>query len=153
MDANTKIYQLKSLLAELSAQQRMLKMHRKTVRFTGERQTIEVPMKAGGHKAKIEMVKVKLDPYTASMFFKQDGCMFINGSWGYYLACRPEWNCDAIFMNTGHMLNVLYMVYGILRNRRKTKKVQYFVDNEHIFENEWSCYKAVFDYFDDEKQQ
>lgn len=151
MDTTTKIYQLKSLIAKLAKNQIIIKQHRKTVKFTGERKTIELPLFLYPDK-KTELVKIELTAVNADQLTNSSSWMKINGK-NCVLASYPEWNCKGTFMSTGDLLNTLYMVYGILRNRRKTKKVQYFEDRKDIFEKGWSTFKPIFDYYDDELQK
>lgn len=127
METNSKIYQLKQIIKNAAEMQKIIKQHRKTVNFKGEkRQTIELyTFDWKGSSYQPRKVKVYLSPTTAQYL--------IQAPWGSWNAKDDKENVVTIsgvsfidapiaFSQTGSSLRCLNEAYALLRYERKTKK-------------------------------
>lgn len=132
----TKYQELKETIKANAELTRVLKNHRKTVRFSGERLkefTVHQVLEYYGDR-KYETVDkgfVKVDqeltPSIATKILAGQYCKHLdNGDFVYYRS--PS--ADNAY---------LYTIYGILRNERKTKKVKVWEDlvNSPEYEKHW----------------
>jgi hypothetical protein len=132
MNTNSKFYQLKQIIKNAAEMQKIIKQHRKTVNFKGEkRETIELYTFDWSREKSCyipKKVKVYLSPTTAQYL--------IQAPWNSWTAQDENGNSINIsgvsfidapiaFTQTGSSLRCLNEAYALLKYERKTKKNEY----------------------------
>jgi hypothetical protein len=172
--------EMKEIVKQMGAMQRMLKEHRKTVNFKGERQTVEFvtsksEYKNGKYVYTDQNVKIYLTPKNASQlltgaYFQPEG---INAAlWRipedkasddqfvYYVGLIPVPSLSKTegdimkFGSTTGMVANFNDAYALLRYERKTKKNDYLEKLREEVNN--GCHpgiKRIMDYFRDDAEK
>ena len=164
MDTNSKIYQLKQIVKDIAVLQRTIKNHRKTINFSGERETINLLTYAHERNPKTgkwEYVehdsKIYLTPHNANnLLINSCGwCTYDEKSNVKNIACVNIKSMGGIhFGTTSSMAHLLNLAYSILRYERKTKKNEYLENvKKDVEDGNWPFLKQIIDYFRDEKQE
>lgn len=172
--------EMKEIVKQMGAMQRMLKEHRKTVNFKGERQTVEFvtsksEYKNGKYVYTDQNVKIYLTPKNASQlltsaYFQPEG---INAAlWRipedkasddqfvYYVGLIPvpglsktEGDIMKFGSTTGMVAN-FNDAYALLRYERKTKKNDYLEKlREEVDKGCHPGIKRIMDYFRDDVEK
>lgn len=177
-DENHGLKEMKEIVKQMGAMQRMLKAHRKTVNFKGERQTIELvtnkhAVKNGKSVWTDQNTKIYLTPYNATQlltgaYFQPEGTNVEN--WGiskdkasdnrfiYYigLISVPSLSKDEEtmkFSSTTEMVANFNDAYALLRYERKTKKNEHLEKlREEVNNGRHPKVKRIMDYFRDEEK-
>lgn len=167
--------EMKEIMKQMGAMQRMLKAHRKTVNFKGERQTIELvtnkhAVKNGKSVWADQNTKIYLTPYNATQlltgaYFQPEGTNA--EKWGiskdkasdnrfiYYigLISVPSLFKDEETMKFGsttEMVSAFNDAYALLRYERKTKKNEHLEKlREEVDNGKRPGIKRIMDYFRD----
>lgn len=170
--------EMKEIVKQMGAMQRMLKAHRKTVNFKSERQTIELVTnkyvtKDGKRVGMDQSMKIYLTPYNAtqlltSAYFQPEGTNAER--WGiskdkasdnrfiYYigLISVPSLSKDEEtmkFSSTTEMVANFNDAYALLRYERKTKKNEHLEKLREEVDNGYHPgIKRIMDYFRDEEK-
>ena len=171
--------EMKEIVKQMGAMQRMLKEHRKTVSFKGERQTIELVTskyvtKDGKRVCVDQNTKIYLTPYNAAQllknaYFQPEGT---NAKvWGISedKASDDEFICyvglipvpdsrsggDIMkFSSTTDMVSDFNDAYALLRYERKTKKNDYLEKlREGVNKGSYPGIKRIMDYFRDDVEK
>jgi hypothetical protein len=142
----TKYQELKNLIKRNAEFTRILKNHRRTVRFQGERLKsfeahMEMAQSPGTYKMEdkgYSLVNKELTPSLAAAILR--------GGYSYY----GEDKIYRRILDPSAENAFLYTVYGLLRNERKTKKVKVWEDlrNSPDYESYWK--KHVDEWRDEE---
>lgn len=172
--------EMKEIVKQMGAMQRMLKAHRKTVNFKGERRTIELvtnrhAVKNGKSVWADQNTKIYLTPYNAtqlltSAYFQPEGTNA--EKWGisedkasdnrfiYFigLVSVPSLSKDEETMKFGsttEMVSVFNDAYALLRYERKTKKNGHLEKlREEVDNGKHPGIKRIMDHFrDGEKKE
>lgn len=169
--------EMKEIVKQMGAMQRMLKEHRKTVNFKGERQTVEFvtsksEYKNGKYVYTDQNVKIYLTPKNASQLLT-DAYFFPEGTnaakWNIpkdKVSTNQQIYCIGLipvpglsktegdimkFRSTTGMVANLNDAYALLRYERKTKKNDYLEKLREEVDN--GCHpgiKRIMDYFRDD---
>lgn len=172
--------EMKEIVKQMGAMQRMLKEHRKTVNFKGERQTVEFvtsksEYKNGKYVYTDQNVKIYLTPKNASQLltgacFQPEG---INAAlWRipedkasddqfiYYVGLIPVPSLSKTegdimkFGSTTGMVANFNDAYALLRYERKTKKNDYLEKlREEVDNGSHPGIKRIMDYFRDDVEK
>ncbi len=172
--------EMKEIVKQMGAMQRMLKEHRKTVNFKGERQTVEFvtnksEYKNGKYVYTDQNVKIYLTPKNASQlltsaYFQPEG---INAAlWRipedkasddqfvYYVGLIPVPSLSKTegdimkFGSTTGMVANFNDAYALLRYERKTKKNDYLEKlREEVDSGCHPGIKRIMDYFRDDVEK
>ena len=170
--------EMKEIVKQMGAMQRMLKEHRKTVNFKGERQTVEFvtsksEYKNGKYVYTDQNVKIYLTPKNASQLLTSASYFFPEGTnaakWNIpevkvstnqpvcYIGLIPvpglsKTEGDTMkFKSTTDMVANFNDAYALLRYDRKTKKNDYLEKLREEVNN--GCHpgiKRIMDYFRDD---
>ena len=164
MDATSKIYQLKQIVKDIAVLQRTIKNHRKTVKFDGERQFINLVTYSHEYNPKTR--KYEMTEHKDSKIYLTPGNAenLLTCSWGWdvkdgksNVESVRELNIipmgDITFSTTNSMAHMLNLAYALLRYERKTKKNDYLESvKKEVEEGRWTFLKKIIDFFRDEKQ-
>lgn len=164
METTSKIYQLKQIVKDIAVLQRTIKDHRKTVRFDGERKTIDLVTYTHEYDSKSRKWVYKENPNSK--------IYLTPGNADNLLTCGYGWDVnddksnvkhvsllnivpmgDINFSTTTSMAHLLNLAYALLRYERKTKKNDYLESvKKEVEEGRWTFLKQIMDFFRDEER-
>jgi hypothetical protein len=164
METTSKIYQLKQIVKDIAVLQRTIKNHRKTVKFSGERETITLVTYTTVYDAKTKKYIQKEDKDSKIYLTHRNAENLLNG--GYNLTLYDDKSSvkeiselniipmDGIsFTSTTTMAYLLNLAYALLRYERKTKKNEYLEHiKKEVEEGHWVYLEKIINFFRDEKQ-
>lgn len=164
METTSKIYQLKQIVKDIAVLQRTIKNHRKTVKFSGERETITLVTYTREYNAKTRKNEIK-EHVNSKIYLTPRNAENLLANGYYWTLYDDKSNVKEIaelniipmddirFTSTTSMAHLLNLAYALLRYERKTKKNEYLEHlKKEVEEGRWTYLKKIIDYFRDEEQ-
>lgn len=164
METTSKIYQLKQIVKDIAVLQRTIKNHRKTVKFSGERETITLVTYTREYNAKTRKNEIK-EHVNSKIYLTSRNAENLLANGYYWTLYDDKSSVKEIselniipmnginFTSTTSMAHMINLAYAMLRYERKTKKNEYLESvKKELDEGRWNYLKEIMDFFRDEKQ-